>query len=483
MKTTLSLFLLLILASALAQDVQTSLKIDKDEALYDRAFLNDHGLVFKLGHFGKKSQRLLHYSADGQLLWTTQIEDQYNLRNSKSTILASPNGPIVYYLELKDDGFPDKTQYVTRVTRDGKDQRFEIDGKGGHFGKSLQTVFCDDSFLYYLATEKGNERHDSKKSAEKLIMTRIAHTDVSPEKIVLALPSLAEGENTTFWTFAGQNGTEKYFVSKTIDTQGPRQFFEIAVINSDGQLLRKQSMEVALEGVFPRPAKQVKPLNDGVFQNADLNFDELFVPTAHPTGSAASSSFSTPGHARQSANSGAFSHVSYDQRTGSFYVYGLFGPKAYKKLGPVHEGFFVYKFDARGQNLWKLQYKGVKDLMSENFFRIHGAASDRITSLRILPDGKLNFSIHFSRTLFSYEISADGKIITSRKKNKYDDPSDNQIISTQPPLKSNAYMKSKSVEGRNYLSSHGELLVVYDDDNSEFDLVFWRNQAESSAAP
>ena len=43
---------------------------------------------------------------------------------------------------------------------------------------------------------------------------------------------------------------------------------------------------------------------------------------------------------------------------------------------------------------------------------------DRTIALRRLPGGKLNVSVHFKRTLFTYEASADGKIVTSRRKDR-----------------------------------------------------------------
>ena len=477
MKTVFVLSLIFSATLALAQDGQTSIKLDKFEYLHETVFLNDRGLVLKAGPLNEKQpQRLLHYSADGQLVWTTQIENHYGLRNSNNFILASPNGAVVYYVELKDDGFPNKTQYVSRVTQDGKAKNFQIEAN--HlFGESLQTVFCDDDYLYYLSTEKGNERHDSKKSSEKLIMTRLGHTEVAPRKITLALPSVAGGNNTTFWSFVGQNGSEKFFISKTISPESPNQVIDIAVIDRDSQLLRKSTMEVVLDGVFPRPAVDVEAVKTGVFQNVDLDFNEVYVPGSPATGSPASSAFSTPGRTRLSHNSGAFAHVSYDHATGSFYVYGLFGPKPYKRVGPVHEGFFIHKFGRDGKNVWKVQYKGTKDLMGESIFRVHGTPADRTIALRMLPEEKLNFSVHFKRTLFTYEVSADGKIVTSRRKDKYDDLSDVTIV-CKPALKSDAYIKSKSVIGANYLSSAGELLVVPDEDNSEIDLIFFKLDAE-----
>lgn len=470
MKTTLFLPLLCWAALAVAQDRQTSIKLDKFEYLHETVFLNDQGLVLKVGPINEKQpQRLLHYSADGQLRWTAEIKNEYGLRNSNNFIVASPNGRVVYYIELKDDGFPNKTQYINRVTHDGKAKNFQMEAND-LFGESLQTVFCDNEYLYYLSTEKGNERHDSKKSGEKLIMTRLAHNDVAPRKIKVALPSVAASENTTFWSFVGQRGKEKVFASKTVNSERPNQIIDIAVIDSDGQLLRKTAMEVVLDGVFPRPVDEVDALKTGVFQNADLDFNEVYVPGSPATGS--------QGRTRFSHNSGAFAHVSYDPGTGSVYVYGLFGPKPYKRVGPVHEGFYIQKFDNDGKNVWKLQYKGTKDLMAESFFKVHGTPADRTLALRLLPEGKLNFSVHFKRTLFTYEVSADGKIVASRRKDKYDDLTDDRIVSGMPALKSELFLKSKSADGRNYLSSAGELLVVVDEDNSEIDLMFFRLDAE-----
>lgn len=482
MKNVIALLFLLTGFFTSAQDQQTRIKLNKNETVLETVYLGDHGLIFKLGESNRKGEaRLLYYSIDGRLTWEKKIQNHYGAQSS-NFVVASPTGSVVYNVEIKDNGFTGKIHYITRITQVGDEKKFEVPGNEG-FGISLQAVFCDAQYLYYLATLDENERHDKKKALEKVILSRFNNSDFSYKKFVIDLPPIGEGENTTFWSFLGQTMDEKYLVSKNIDLENDKQIFEIAVINAEGTVLRKNELEVDLGDKFTRPAFDVKVPDYGVFRNTDLDFEvknvTQRVPNAPGSPGASRGQMTTNyQYARPFPSRGAFGHVSFDPATKSIYVYSLFGPKRFKKLGPEYEGFYIHKFDLQGTNLWKLQYKGQKELAAENFFRIHGTPADRDICLKILPDGKLNFSIHFRRSLFSYEISEAGKMISSRHKEPFDGLTDNMIVSSIKDLKSETYIKQntslKRTFGTNYIAPAGEILLAFDRENYSIDLIYFR---------
>lgn len=483
MKTTIAILVLSMNQLVLAQPPQASIKLDRNEAVLQTVYLGDNGLIFKLGEYnGKGEARLQYYSIDCGLIWEAKIKNNYGVQNSSNFVVASPTGSVVYDIEIKDNGFNNKTHYITRILKQGDVKSYEIPGNVG-FGSSLQTVFCDDQYLYYLATQDGNERFHKKKGQEKLLMTRFSNDDLSHKSFLIDLSLTGDGENTTFWSLLGQTLKEKYIVSKNIDIENNKQTFDIAVIDTGGGLVRRQTLEVLLADKFTRPAFDVKIPDYGIFHNTNLDFEEKSVTHRVPNspgspGASQGQMFADYRYSRTLPSRGAFGHVTFDPVTGSIYVYSLFGPKRFKKLGPEYEGFYVHKFDADGKNLWKLQHKGPKELLAESFFRIHGTPADRDICLKILPDGKLNFSIHFRRSLFSYAISEAGKVIASRHKEAFDGLTDNMIISAADNLGSQAYLRkntsSKGALATNYIAPSGEILLVFDSEKSELNLIYFK---------
>ena len=165
---------------------------------------------------------------------------------------------------------------------------------------------------------------------------------------------------------------------------------------------------------------------------------------------------------------GAFSFIQFDAISNNFYVYGLTGPKPFKKVGPVYDGFFISKYDSQGNAVWNLQQPASAKLMGEGAFRVHALPSDRDIALKILPNGKLNFSIHFYDKLFEYEISDDGKLIGARDKKDALELT-GSLFSLKEKLKSEEFInkskatnKSKMVGFSNAITPSGEFVLKTD---------------------
>lgn len=462
-----------------AQDKVAHLPLDGNESIINSIHLGKNGFILKTGNASTgRAKGLVYYNAEGALVWTKRIENQY--RNGESFTVSAPGGSVVYDIEIKD--FTRKPHTILQIKKSGEEKKMTIEGVKD-LGSSLQSVFCDDQYLYYLATQNGDERNDKKKSQEKLILNRFSHSDLSYQRFMLDLPVISGGENSIFWYFIGQDGDNKYLVSKEIDSENGKNLFNIAVFNEDGNISKKMSLQVVLDGKYTRPAWNVAVPIRGYEIASNLDFESSTFTTRVPNapgspGAAAGQAYTSYSTSRQNHTKGAFGYVYFDPESKAFYAYGLLGPRPFKRIGPVYEGFYLYKFDLNGNQSWKLQHDP-KGLIDENFFRVHGTPSDRDINFKTLPGGKMNFSIHFKTTIFIYDIDPNGKVLASRRKDDFPGLADNAFISSGQS-KSEAYIK-KNYSNKKHdtffpslITGTGEILLVPATQGSGIDIVYFK---------
>ncbi len=484
MRKRLTLFTLLLCCTLLcAQDKHVHKDLAKHQTIEASDFLGDSGFVLEIGGSASTADNsLMFFNAQGELLWEKPME--YKNSQTNKALASSPTGDIVYAIASKD--YTEKPHYVNQVRRNGELRTLEIAGRK-EFGENLQSIFCDDHYLYYLFTQNSNERSDKKKVQEKLILNRFSNDDLSYKRIVLDLPAIASGETTTFWSYAGQKGEEIYLASKQIDRSSSASVFTVSAINSDGKVVRSFTLSLALDGKFLRPAWDDLRLQNN---KTNLEFDEYY-RTSHAMYSG-SHPFtpSTPGQTpiiasststQQKITNGSFGYIRMDQANGHFYVYGLSGPKPFKSIASVYNGFYVAQYDLLGKQLWKTEQPASKALLDESFFRIHGTPAERDITLKILPGGKSIFSIHFKKELFEFELSAEGKVIGTQHQTDVLALTGN-IFSDSEKLKSESFIqkneatkKDKQIFYINALTTSGEIVVRSDIKDSTFDLYYFKN--------
>ena len=470
-------FLVILFAQAsFAQDKHVHKDLPKNHTIKETISLNENGIIFKTGYpitAGKYASTLMYYDAQSELIWEKKIPGEYS--QGEEILVVSPTGEIVYSIDLGGffgKEFSGKTHYLTQIRKNGQEKKFELPGKE-EYGKSLQTVFCDDQYLYYLATQNGDEEKENKKAEDKLILSRFSHADLSYKRFTLDLPLIAEGENTTFWSFIGQKDGENYLVSKAMDTGLGKNIFEVVSFNAEGQVSKKKSIALTLDKKFTRPAWSVDVPRQPFENFTDLDFNvKTSVSTAPNMGSSRSSGYAD--------TAGAFGYLMLDAANNCFYSYGLFGPKPFQNMAPVNEGFYIIKYDLEGNEKWRLQQMASPKLMDEKFFRVQGRSSDRDICLKVLPGGRLNFSIHFVRSLYDFDISAEGKLLGEQSTSDVLEPTGN-IFSATEKLKSAAFIKKEEVSGKSKtvgystaLTSSGEILIRIDGKESGFDLYYFK---------
>ncbi|HRE68577.1 MAG TPA: hypothetical protein PLM56_12935 [Cyclobacteriaceae bacterium] len=386
-----------------AQDKQVTISTLKHEAISDYIFLGEAGFILSITQLEVgiyMEHTLSYFTPELELLWKKEFKDKQQYANRDKHLMASPTGSYTYYLEIASpagSGFNKKTHDILQIKKDGTEKRMELEPSEA-FGQSLQTIFCDEQHLYYLATENGNERHNKKKTTEKLILNRFDHEQLKPERFLIDLPAIAEGENTTFWQYVANTETEILLVSKAMDIPLGKAIYDVATVSTTGKVLSVKRMPVNLHQKFTRPANDIAPAGSRYVMATDLSSSS----TTHTlNGSSQTITIVT---------AGGYGNLAFDPATNGFYVYGLLGPIPFRKVSPLYEGFYLIHLDKEGNEQWRVQHTGPEELVNNGVFRKHGRPADRWISLSFLPNQHLNFVIGFGATVVEYDVSARGTV-------------------------------------------------------------------------
>ena len=466
MKRTLLLSILLAIAivKSQGQEKKIDLTLNDNEFFVDRIHLGEAGFMLKSTH------RLFFYSSTCDLIWERNIKDNYS--SGENVTVASPDGAVVYHISAKTDNFFKKQQYITQIKKDGQLKEFEVP-PSKEFGKTVISIFGDIDYLYYLMLEESSE----KKNKEVVVMHCFSAADMKHSKITLVLPTKPD----SYWYFLGQKDNVKYIANKDIDMQRPENNLTIVGFKSDGSIVSTVTIPISLDKKFTRPALNINGPAKAWVEIKDNDFSVRNSTMSVPGGSAVTYNQQNLAHGtgpktvttRSSSteytssllkeNQAAYAHISMDEETGSFYAYSLLGNKPFNKSGiaNVYEGFYIFKYNAQGNNVWKLQYNGGAELEEEKFFHIHGMPADRHIKLVMLPQGKLNFTIRFKKSLAAYAVSPEGKIVNTDKQEGLNRLAGSYLgNSSMAPAPRAAKSKSNDDEiTSNFLTSKGEVAL------------------------
>ncbi|TRX58743.1 hypothetical protein FNH22_12770 [Fulvivirga sp. M361] len=492
-----------------AQDKRSKLKLDDVEYPMDMIHLHEKGFLI-LSHFSiggrKKDRQLLLFDAKGNQQWEKGIEKHYGSKEGRIMMVTSPSGKISYTIEIKEQASPNKllfnnkTHHLTQITQEGKARKMAIEGRK-EFGKSLQAIFCDDAYLYYLASENGWEIHKKKKAGERLVLNRFDHNALKWERFYFKLPPLKALENATFWHFLGQTENEKYLIAKRFDNETGETYADMLTFGDRAEIIDRQPIELSFDNKFIRPARALsvprqkwKNMMDMTFQKTipwprtahtnEMPFQETIVVSSNRTPSSRSNLPTTINTPTSPVLPGAFGHWYLDAEHNYLYAYGLLGPKPFKKIGPVNDGFYVYKYDLKGNLIWKTIHSDVPELLDEKQFRVHSTPYLRKITLKVLADETLNFSVHVPNTLFSYEITSEGQVVDVVIQKKAEQYTNSMVHNSSRQLRSEAFVKKNPIEKKdkhsvvysNFYSSVGEILMRIDNRSGEVDIMYFESR-------
>jgi len=492
-----SLFFALLIGCSghlFSQDKRYDVSLNKNELVLEVANIEEGGLLIKTGAlslFGKNVNTIHYISSSGQELWSKELKSEIAMLRSHNILVASPNGDVVYNIELNANMFYNEAQYLTQIKRDGEEKKFVLKVKE-EYGKNLLNIFCDDQYLYYVTAEEGWEMHENKKTKEKLVINRFSHNDFSYTKIYPSMPTIEDGETTSFWIYGGQFEGEKYFYSKTIDIDKGAGSVQLVVLDNEGKVLRKSLIPITLApGTCPRPSVDLSPVADlwnyHSFGYSRCNFDFIMtVPKGGmsftPAGAIAGGFRVPPSMNTQRINykytSSAFIRVAIDGEHQALYIFGLYGHKPFRQVASRYEGFYIQKFDLNGGNQWSLVQPAPDELKKVAKFTIHAAPHQRNIALEFLPDSNVAFAVSVLSDAFTFSISSDGKLqkVTHAAKGEsfYGSALNTELSPKAKTYVDQEFGKSKDIGQRVFLHSMGDDLLLFDKRKSKVSVLFFK---------
>jgi len=482
-------FLSVLMLPVQAQDGHVTVDLGNGQRDIDPFLFQDGSFAVLVSferNVGKGTSRMLYYSPEGKLLWDKAVDNSYGAMIRKIKGIAAPSGSVAYTIEYSSMDDPGPQHHIIRFSREGEIHAGSITAGTNH----IQTIFCDDQYLYYVTTLNGKELRDSKKDDERLILNRFDPSDFSGRRFQFELPVIENGETTTFWTYIGQYGASKYLLSKVNDLDKGQHSFNILTFDQDVNILNSVKIDLALDKRYVRPALALFYPGRTFETVINPDYKETLLRPAAPTmmgpgGGVGVGVYIAPPRRRlptaYALTEGAYTNLYLDEDHGFFYVYGLSGPEPFKRPGAVYDGFYIIKYTLAGELLWKLEQPASPELVKQIKFRVHNTPNERNIALKILPDQTVNFSIQFSGMLFTTEVSPEGKFVRNYPRLAYSRPVDMFVHDTPARLRGVLYAEQKDknmtkAEYINFLTPAGELLLEHDYKKDKLNVLYFKTQ-------
>lgn len=433
MKTTATLCFLTILFNVVqAQDKTEKITLEKRIELIETIDLRGNGLIVKTGkkefNTTDLDWKISYYTPDLKPVWQVPVASTQVHKSYINPVVASPDGSYVYQLESKAGKItPFGTSYffLTQINKDGKIRTHQItDTK--EYGY-MRTIFADNQYLYFLCTENGGERNTKMVPDERLILNRISHSDFSYKKIMVNLPKITESENTSFWAYTGHDNGRIFLSNKKIFDN--KLIYQVLTINPEGAISKTVTLETVLDKKFIRPANHTK-ICPGTYMHEDIDF------TINSSSSGAGID----------SEIGSFGGLRIDIQNNSIYTFGLYGPKPFKSIGSVYEGYYTHKYDMEGKLLWTMQKPVSATLANSSYFKTAPIAYYVNLTLTIHPNQTLTLGTWFKNQLHACDISAKGEFVAT-----YNCPMDHDVTIRDLRLCSSPAAKTKAIQ---YIASY-----------------------------
>jgi hypothetical protein len=461
------LFFIIILTPVLSLAQEKKLTITGDAGVTQNISLGKKGFILQT------YDKLFYLNEKGNQIWKSDIK-YIRGYNGTTVTVSSPSASNFYSVQisLPNNGFTKKTHYITHITNDGQTTSKELAGSAA-FGKSLQAIFCDDNYLYYLTTENGLETKERARANEELFLNRFAKGNLSHSKIKLELPPLQE--NATYWSFIGQNENEKFLVSKEINRKDRSFFATIVSFNSEGKFMRKFTINIDLNGKYLRPA--YSPV-----ENSQALFARVY--PERPFANMVNLDFKPLDFSFELEGDGGFGQIYYDESSDKFYAFGLYGDSPFTKVACIYEGLYIRGFDSAGKPVMSFQQEVPKTLSEQGYFRLHAAPGSRRIKLRTLNTGILNFSIRWnprSQGEYILAISPEGKFLgyiehdnISSNRERVIFSGNNEASPVSKFVASNKLDKGKNTTYTFFPSGGGEILIVSELKKDIIDIYYFK---------
>jgi hypothetical protein len=454
MKIFISILFLMVGCSLFGQEKKAEIDLKSNTYLERSIFFPDQNLILITSRNALKAETIVYcFSQYGDKLWEKNIPVLLPAATQKTNVITTPDEKTILVVQQQDRNYNNGPHQIVMLSRNGDEKTFKIEGKKD-FGKHLLKAFCDNNYLYYLASMYGEEKHKDRKSGDKLILNRFSLSDFSYQRFILDLPQIKEGNNTTFWSLIGQRGDEKFLVSKSIDKEAGKNTFTIITINHEGKILNNMVLETGLiDGKFTRPSHTA-------FENS---WEHEFIQLDY-------TDVTGPNTVSLIANEGAFGHIIYNDLNDCFFIYGLFGPEPHRKKSE-YDGLYIKKFDRDGKLIWDLSQPASQQLLDEKYFRSKGEDSYRKFLINPLPNNEIKADILLGSIQYRYFITPDGNPASESKSTV------NSVIISSKSLKSEDFISKNQnsyVRMEAYQQTESELVIKQNLQKSTIEILLFK---------
>lgn len=465
-----------------AQDNTAEIQL-KGKSRYSKTLnLKENGLIIY-------TSSLRYYSQELELIWDVDLKNNEDAYLSP-VFTATTDGEYVYQIEYSKK----RTDiYITQIKKDGTVKNVVWHKANKKEPGQTQTLFCDKNNLYMLETENEFGHLKSPGENEKLTLVKYDHATLSRTKTALDLPSIA---GTNFWSYVGNTDNEFYLLNKSINKKQDSVSVNLLTINSEGELLNNLPIKISITDKTLKQSRNSKILyNNYTFKNNDV-YEVYHHPTAN-----------SDGYTRMYAGPGSYGNVVLDINEKAIYCYGFYGNKKKGKSGKKYDGYYMYKLDFSGKEIWKIEKEFSEDLLGNKTFYVHKAPPSRYTSFFInnnnlklniwfYDGGGLGKGIRKSKNIVvqSYEFSKDGEVINSyyndvkseylsdnlEEKDMHVDENLSEYVHNFSPkdkIKTEQYILlngAKDNTYHHYFSKNGYILTHLNDKTGLFKLLYYK---------
>jgi hypothetical protein len=380
----------LISIASYSQDKTVELFQESDETFYVYD-LGENGILVSIPKiyehnsvvsiYQVKSQKIMKYSNQLEKEWDVNVENPKG--TDKSNLTYSKEGSNVYIENMKFSQYSESVYQLINI-KDGEiKNKKEFDyNEMEKIRKNLMESFCDNENFYMLSSLNGKQ-YEKSKIDEKLVLTIFKGESMIMEKHVLNLPKIENAENTTFWDYLDHHDGEIYLQSKEIFSDVIK--YTILTINSNGEILNTTTITVSMNGNHIAPAMCVKNRTNHFYYS-----NTYFRP-----------------------NLGAYSDVIFTKDYSSLIVYGLYGDHIYRETERKIEGYFLKKYNLKGELIFDNMTKISPKLKKDEGFYFKDLAYNRYLILDELIDKTIQLQfVTYKDHVFTNNFSEKGELLS-----------------------------------------------------------------------
>lgn len=276
------------------------------------SFINEQSSIHnKKIHFF--TERLGH-------VWSKDIIHNFSIGEEDWRVLSTDR----YIYHITTPHIPGKTleSFITQFNRFGEKKETKVE-----LNDVDRTCFADENSLFVLKTGKKEEFYN---------LTALDHKTLEQKEYILELPVLrntgSQFENNR-WMFFGYYNGILFFYNKLVDNTSTTQKvdYEIAAISKESDLISKFTIKAALKN------KAILPVNNShsgqtiPAKNYKKKLKSIYEPIL-----------------------ASYSNIYMDNKSGSIYIYGQYGPDICSSGKCLYEGVFLQKYSSDGDEFWRV---------------------------------------------------------------------------------------------------------------------------------